>query len=481
MGQVLVNPSTINVSPWFSSGTGAAATSATTFQTSASTSASLAQSITVTPGTTYTATVTVRGASATGYCTLAIYPTNYSTSYGSQTISLTTSNQVLSFSSAIPAGVTAAVFEMDFDSTAGIVVTITGASYSNGQSLTRIFTDSITLVSTLGRLIGKKASDSLTPNDTLQSTRARLVALLDSLTLADTLQSTRTRLLMLLDALNPLDTIIRSSARILIDVGTLTEAIGRTLTRSMVDGFTLADTLESARVRLLSFFDSFALADSTRRLTTRVAADTLAIVDANTAKSLNRAPLTDSLPLADLMAASRVRLLALFDALTLTERLNRFISTIRADGLALADVVLKSLSAQIAPSLGTIQIFRVKAQTRRWTIAATRRTWTVSIAIRKWVITERNLMISTSKDPLSAEDFQLDWAAELGTADTIASSAWTVAAGLSAANSGSITGKTTQIRLTGGTVGRTYLVTNLVTLASGQTKARSLTITIERL
>lgn len=129
MANILVNPSAINLSPWFVSGTGASATSATTLQTASSGSTSISQTVTVTASTSYTASVTV--AASSGPLFFAIYPTDFSTTYGSQTVTLTTSPQTLSFTSSIPAGVTSAIFELDFDSSTGLVATITNAQFNS--------------------------------------------------------------------------------------------------------------------------------------------------------------------------------------------------------------------------------------------------------------------------------------------------------------------------------------------------------------
>lgn len=123
---ILVNPSTINQAPWFSSGAGASVLSATTFQTSTGAS-SLGQNLTVTAGATYTVSVTV--ACASGSVFVALYSTDYGTQYGSQNLlGLSSTPQTVTFAAHIPAGVTGAVFELDFSSTAGAVATITNAA-----------------------------------------------------------------------------------------------------------------------------------------------------------------------------------------------------------------------------------------------------------------------------------------------------------------------------------------------------------------
>jgi hypothetical protein len=131
---ILVNPASINVSPWNASGTGVTTPSATTLQTGAGAS-SLAQTISVTPAQTYQCQVTVQGSAAAGNVFCTLYATDYSTNYGSASVGLTTSAQLLAWSSSIPAGVTSVIFELDFSSTASAIETITGAAVFSPLSL----------------------------------------------------------------------------------------------------------------------------------------------------------------------------------------------------------------------------------------------------------------------------------------------------------------------------------------------------------
>lgn len=65
-----------------------------------------------------------------------------------------------------------------------------------------------------------------------------------------------------------------------------------------------------------------------------------------------------------------------------------------------------------------------------------------------------------------ALDYQINWSTWLGT-DTLATSTWTVDAGLTAGFASRSQTTTTQW-LSGGTVGRTYTLTNVVTTAAGR-------------
>jgi hypothetical protein len=70
------------------------------------------------------------------------------------------------------------------------------------------------------------------------------------------------------------------------------------------------------------------------------------------------------------------------------------------------------------------------------------------------------------KDPNDIADYGLTWAKNLGT-DTITSSTWVVPAGIVKDDESSTT-TTTKVRLSGGTAGQNYELTNRVTTASGQ-------------
>ena len=82
------------------------------------------------------------------------------------------------------------------------------------------------------------------------------------------------------------------------------------------------------------------------------------------------------------------------------------------------------------------------------------------------------------KDPNAIETFTVDWAAPLGT-DTIASSSWIVPSGIAQVSIGNTTTKAT-IKLSGGTAGTTYMVTNrIITTTSGETLDASIYIVVE--
>lgn len=85
-----------------------------------------------------------------------------------------------------------------------------------------------------------------------------------------------------------------------------------------------------------------------------------------------------------------------------------------------------------------------------------------------------------AKDPDSILDYTIDWSAWLADsgADTIASSTWVVAAGLTN-NNATRTSTTATVWLSGGTAGTTYRVTNRITTAGGRTADRSFDVVVQ--
>lgn len=75
-------------------------------------------------------------------------------------------------------------------------------------------------------------------------------------------------------------------------------------------------------------------------------------------------------------------------------------------------------------------------------------------------------MRSGYKDPQDIADYGLSWAKNLGT-DTITSSSWIVPDGITADDDSNTT-TTATVRLSGGTAGENYDLTNRVVTASGQ-------------
>ena len=81
----------------------------------------------------------------------------------------------------------------------------------------------------------------------------------------------------------------------------------------------------------------------------------------------------------------------------------------------------------------------------------------------------------TEKDPSDIRDYSFDWTRVLATADpddTIATSTWTIPAGLTKDSEANTT-TTTRVWVRGGTAGENYTVTNRVTTAGGRTLERS--------
>lgn len=83
-------------------------------------------------------------------------------------------------------------------------------------------------------------------------------------------------------------------------------------------------------------------------------------------------------------------------------------------------------------------------------------------------------MPSGLKDPDDEADYKLLWANNLGS-DTISASEWILPAGITQ-ESDSHTDTTATVRLSGGTAGQQYEITNRVDTASGQQFDQSITI-----
>lgn len=83
-----------------------------------------------------------------------------------------------------------------------------------------------------------------------------------------------------------------------------------------------------------------------------------------------------------------------------------------------------------------------------------------------------------TKDPNSTITYYVDWTDFLGS-DTIASSAWTVPAGLTQVGTETHTTHIAYVQVKDGVLGETYVLVNRVTTASGQIEDQSLPIYIK--
>jgi hypothetical protein len=84
------------------------------------------------------------------------------------------------------------------------------------------------------------------------------------------------------------------------------------------------------------------------------------------------------------------------------------------------------------------------------------------------------------KDPQAVLDYGMDWGAKgwLQSGETITTSTWTVATGITKGATSNTT-TTTTVWLSGGTVGTTYAATNTVVTSMGRTDERTITIRVQ--
>lgn len=83
-----------------------------------------------------------------------------------------------------------------------------------------------------------------------------------------------------------------------------------------------------------------------------------------------------------------------------------------------------------------------------------------------------------SKDPEDVRIYQINWSNWLKGSNTIASSSWGVPDDL-INNVESFTATATQVKISGGTAGSKYTVSNLITTSSGESKKVSFYIVVE--
>ena len=83
------------------------------------------------------------------------------------------------------------------------------------------------------------------------------------------------------------------------------------------------------------------------------------------------------------------------------------------------------------------------------------------------------------KDPDAQLDYVIDWSNWLATGETITNSVWTVPAGLTGSSQSINGGVRTITWLSGGTVGTSYLVANIITTSQSRVDERSFVVVVE--
>jgi hypothetical protein len=89
-------------------------------------------------------------------------------------------------------------------------------------------------------------------------------------------------------------------------------------------------------------------------------------------------------------------------------------------------------------------------------------------------IVKNGVTYAPDKDPNDILDYSIDWSQFLDT-DTIDTSTWTVATGITKV-SDTKAATTTTIWLSGGTAGATYQLTNRITTVNGRVKDKSFSV-----
>lgn len=98
-----------------------------------------------------------------------------------------------------------------------------------------------------------------------------------------------------------------------------------------------------------------------------------------------------------------------------------------------------------------------------------------------FAVTLNAVTFQTTKDPSSVEDFTIDYATYQSrlSPGNIVTSTWSVPAGITELSNGNTTSRS-MIRLSGGTSGTVYTVTNTVTFANSTVLVTALRITVTR-
>ena len=81
-------------------------------------------------------------------------------------------------------------------------------------------------------------------------------------------------------------------------------------------------------------------------------------------------------------------------------------------------------------------------------------------------------MKTFNKDPSAVLDFSIDWSGWLASGDSISTSTWSVATGITDDGGSTNVAGVTTVWLSGGTAGSAYDVTNTIVTADGRTRLR---------
>ena len=241
---------------------------------------------------------------------------------------------------------------------------------------------------------------------------------------------------------------------------TPTLAVARALAMAIASLSTTPDTLTLARAMAMAM--SIASQSTTP--------DTLAIIAlvsfATSIASTSSTPDNLSLPVARALAMS--------------------IASLSTTATIDFDPILAALAGQIARvaaqsrsfSVLDDRILLVAAQSRAFVVRDSRH---IIVAAQSRTFEGKTMALAEIvKAPNAKLDYQIDWSTYLDTGDTIASSSWDVPAGLTSVATSNTT-TTATVRLSGGTAGTSYTVTNHVILDSGQEDERSIVIAVQNL
>lgn len=253
----------------------------------------------------------------------------------------------------------------------------------------------------------------------------------------------------------------------------------RDLFLRLADACAISVAFRAIKSKLLALADSISFSYRLNRRAYRKISEALGLSGVLRRRSIRT--LYESVSLSSVIVNTLAKLLRLLDVVAVKESVRRGVARRANELLAITGRLSRHSGRHLSEALAVAgrlaSHFGAVADALRVFVAESwQRIWNAESWIRQWIAGE--YMIYGKKAPDAEEDFQIQWAGVVES-DLIAGSTWNVPSDITLVTH-SFTDTTATARLSGGTLGKQYVVENVVTLQSGQNKPQYLTLSIQR-
>lgn len=204
-----------------------------------------------------------------------------------------------------------------------------------GKSQSRILNEAVTVVDSIIKAGSRAFSEAITLVDTFIGARLRSTELTEEIDIVDTVQKSQSRTLT--EAIPIVDTIIRSSSRLFTETVTIVDTVLKNTARTLSEAVPIADLVTGAKVTLKELSETVTIQDSIVRTISKLNSEVITIVD-----TLNRSiarTLTQSITIVDTILKTPSKVLS--ETVTVVDSIVRSTTKTLTQVITVVDAILR--------------------------------------------------------------------------------------------------------------------------------------------